>query len=310
MGNSETCPICEEQIEFYSIGTQDAFSVTCPSCGQYQVSRTDFEGIVRNTKFSSRESTNISGWLRENPNFEITADNIKRLKSIPTPSFHERADKFLLYLDRMTIYAGHEVSYDISWLAFSWSFLEEELEETINFLVSTERILKHGNYEFVKIKPAGWAHLEKLKKTNPDSQQGFVAMWFDDDMKKICDDVISEAIYDAGYDSHRVDQREHNNKIDDEIIAQIRRSRFVLADFTGHRGGVYYEAGFAMGLGLEVFWTCREDEIEELHFDIRQYNCISWEKENLPEFKKKITNRIEAIIGHGTFIRNSQNNNE
>jgi hypothetical protein len=44
----------------------------------------------------------------------------------------------------------------------------------------------------------------------------------------------------------------------------------------GHRGGVYFEAGFAMGLGLPVFWTCRQDDLDKLHFDIRQYNCIDW----------------------------------
>ena len=54
------------------------------------------------------------------------------------------------------------------------------------------------------------------------------------------------------------------NSIDDEIIAEIRRSWFVVADFTcgtvPHegkevaipRGGVYYEAGFAQGLNVPL----------------------------------------------------------
>lgn len=46
-----------------------------------------------------------------------------------------------------------------------------------------------------------------------------------------------------------IGSKEHSNKIDDEIIGEIRRSAFIVADFTGHRGGVYFEAGFAMGLG-------------------------------------------------------------
>ncbi len=37
--------------------------------------------------------------------------------------------------------------------------------------------------------------------------------------------------------------------------------RFMIADFTGHRGGVYFEAGFAHGLGIPVIWTCREDQL-------------------------------------------------
>ena len=125
-------------------------------------------------------------------------------------------------------------------------------------------------------------------------------MWFDDQMKKIYDETIALGIIDAGYHPHRVDQREYNDKIDDEIIVQIRRSRFIVADFTGHRGGVYYEAGFAKGFGLEVIMTCRKDHMENLHFDIRQYNCIEWEQDKLGDFRKKIKNRIERVFGQGT----------
>ena len=39
--------------------------------------------------------------------------------------------------------------------------------------------------------------------------------------------------------------------------------------------------------------------IDKLHFDTRQYNHILWENENLDEFRKNLTNRIEALIGGG-----------
>src|SRR5712672_2679134 len=39
-----------------------------------------------------------------------------------------------------------------------------------------------------------------------------------------------------------------STRFGDEIISQIRRSKFLIADFTGRRGGVYFEAGLAMGL--------------------------------------------------------------
>jgi hypothetical protein len=95
----------------------------------------------------------------------------------------------------------------------------------------------------------------------------------------------------------RVDRVEHVGKIDDEIIAQIRRSRFLVADFTGHRAGVYFEAGFALGLNLPVIWSCSRDHIPELHFDIRQFNCIDWSKPD--ELADRLQNRIESVIGAG-----------
>jgi hypothetical protein len=104
-------------------------------------------------------------------------------------------------------------------------------------------------------------------------------------------------IRQAGYDPLRVDRVEHVGKVDDEIIAEIRRSRFVVADFTGHRAGVYFEAGFALGLNLPVIWTCRRDHIADLHFDIRQFNCIDWTEPD--ELADRLQKRIEAVIGAG-----------
>jgi len=48
----------------------------------------------------------------------------------------------------------------------------------------------------------------------------------------------------------------------------------VVADYTGQVNGVYFEAGFALGLGLKVVPTCREDEISKLHFNIKDLNTL------------------------------------
>lgn len=126
-------------------------------------------------------------------------------------------------------------------------------------------------------------------------------MWFNEKVNYVYNESFAKAISQAGYRPHRVDEREHNDKIDDEIIRQIRRSRFVVADLTGHRGGVYYEAGFAAGLGIPVFLTCNEEEANNVHFDILQYNCIRWSYTELDEFTRALNVRIEAVLGKGIF---------
>ena len=301
----ETCPICDETIKYSSIGSRDAYSVNCPRCGDYHVTRSALANL-RNSGFSERQKANLSGWLFENQVFEITTTNLDSIAKLPSPSFHLRADKILLHLDKITGYAGEVFMNNSSWLTWGWCINKNELNEILQYLEETERIYKKrlGDGFAYKIIPNGWAHIEKLKEVNPASNQCFVAMWFSDDMRNIYEGTIAQGILDAGYKPHRVDQREYNDKIDDEIIVQIRRSRFVVADFTGHRGGVYYEAGYAKGLGLEVIWTCREDDFNNLHFDIRQYNCISWNNDNLPDFRKKLANRIERVLGRGTYQLN------
>jgi nucleoside 2-deoxyribosyltransferase len=123
-------------------------------------------------------------------------------------------------------------------------------------------------------------------------------MWFDKSIDPAWK-AIEAGIRNAGYEPLRIDRKEHNNKIDDEIVAGIRRSKFLVADFTNHRGGVYFEAGLAMGLGLPVIWLCRQDDLEHAHFDTRQYNHIPWEIGKLDELSKSLKNRIEATIGTG-----------
>jgi len=53
----------------------------------------------------------------------------------------------------------------------------------------------------------------------------------------------------------------HNEKICDKIVSEIRKSRLLVADFTDNRGGVYFEAGFAMGLSIPVIWMCRASDV-------------------------------------------------
>lgn len=126
----------------------------------------------------------------------------------------------------------------------------------------------------------------------------FVAMWFAPEMSSIYDEGIAPAVEQLGYVPVRIDRQEHNNKIDDEIIAEIRRARFVIADFScgadGVRGGVYYEAGFAAGLGIPVIHMVRAADVERLHFDTRQINHIVWT--DPADLRQKLVSRIGATL--------------
>ena len=126
-------------------------------------------------------------------------------------------------------------------------------------------------------------------------------MWFADGMVEAYGKGIEPGIREAGFNPLRIDQKDHANRIEDEIIAEIRRSRFLVADFTqgedGARGGVYYEAGFAHGLGLPVIFTCHQHSLDTLHFDTSHYNHIVWSEPD--ELREKLANRIRAVIGQG-----------
>ncbi|MFO0973901.1 MAG: hypothetical protein U1A27_10750 [Phycisphaerae bacterium] len=190
------------------------------------------------------------------------------------------------------------------------SFVHDALDELR--LIKTRSKDNRGP-EF-QMTAAGWRLVGDLKRRGPNRNefQGFIAMWFgNDDPKSLgpgarqsaefCDalhrDGLTPAILDAGYDPLRIDDKLYTGSIVPEIVAEIRRSRFVVADFTGLRGGVYFEAGFAMALGIPVFLTCHKEDAKNLHFDISHYNILIWDE--LPELRKQLAPRIAAEIGWG-----------
>ncbi len=204
----------------------------------------------------------------------------------------EKLDKLLQYLFRKTDILFEEIKYD-KMPAIAYAKNLDELEQMV--------IALH-DMGFLEFQPGGKVNLtltgiqraESLQKEVVNSKQCFVAMRFNDEMMGIYNKHIMKAAQDAGYQSLNISQKEHTDKICDQIIAEIRRSKFLIADFTDQRGGVYFEAGFALGLGLPVIWTCQKDDLPNLHFDTRQYNFIDWTSGE--ELQERLTNRIRATI--------------
>lgn len=128
----------------------------------------------------------------------------------------------------------------------------------------------------------------------------------------------------------RVDYHPSDDRIDAEIIGHLRRSRLVVADVTGERPSVYYEAGFAQGLGVPVIWCCNEswhtvvpEKVaansaeppdlkiffwkDRLHFDVRQFPHLFWREPS--DLRQQIEARIR-FLGldlpvHGRELRHS-----
>lgn len=143
--------------------------------------------------------------------------------------------------------------------------------------------------------------LERIRSLIEDKNQNaepFLAMWFSNKYSlEFYQKSVDIAAEKAGYNKPcRVDKEKYNGNIILEIINRIKKSRFLIADLTcehenlndknlywnGIRGGVYYEAGFAAGLGIPVILTCQKACHEKgfVHFDLNQFNMILWEERN------------------------------
>ena len=143
------------------------------------------------------------------------------------------------------------------------------------------------------IEPAGWLKINELYK-NVVSQKVFIAMWFGNPERAKIQESIEHACKETGWDAFTIDNEEFMGGITDEIIAKINQSKFVIAEFTGNRHGVYYEAGYAEGKGIPVIYVIKKENADELHFDTRHLNHITWE--SFDDLKNKLKNRIGAVI--------------
>jgi len=296
----DPCEVCTtEQAENRPVDF-DGLHQVCPRCGEFKLSAE--AGIVLRRGTGSAKRALLSGWVRRQNSAgavpRITTHVLGNVFKRPPPSVAERAFSLLREAERGLNFLGDRFNInEPRFLAASYSAENRD----VVFLVKTLKV--NGLMDFssmdgqCEILPQGYIKLDELRGHRSASTQGFIAMWFDKALNNVFEDGFQTGVLNSGYEPLRIDRTEHVNRIDDEIIRQINASRFVVADFTGHRGGVYFEAGYALGRDLPVFWTCHRDEIGELHFDIRQFNCIDWESP--AELAERLATRIEAVLGPG-----------
>ena len=118
---------------------------------------------------------------------------------------------------------------------------QKQLIEKINILMDAKLLKKTDvlgeNKVVYTLTPKAWNIVQDMESKMNTPPQAFIAMWFDSSMNK-ARNVISQAISDCGYLPVLIDEKEYNSFIVPEILYEIENSRFIVADFTGNRGGV------------------------------------------------------------------------
>jgi hypothetical protein len=254
----------------------------------------------------------LSGFVREQNAagaipFVITQDTSRRAAEIRVPGYLDRASRVLsriatLFLRPDEWFAPHQFADDLEAQGISYSRDRQEVLLLMDILIE-EGLLRSGGAGY-SLTVKGLLAAEALGSSKSSSPQVFVAMWFDESLRDVWTNGFDTGIRAAGFRPFRIDHKDYVGGISDEIMAEIRRSRLVVADYTGQVNGVYFEAGFALGLGLMVIPTCRADEVAKLHFDIKHLNTLLW---NTPtELADGLNRRIRAVMGAGPDATDAQ----
>ena len=322
--HQDQCPLCHRESRLDRDFDRDMITVWCKGCGIYRISeeavmhcesggqlqhpseRARLSGVIREV-FELQRGRGVPPVLlsslqellgRAPESFDLPGKVRKLLSALSRKSLHPGAPVPISEdVDRSLAYAENvgEFLY-LSDYATTQGWIERKINkgrvysDDLSVAPQSNAVSRDWDY---KLTPPGWGELAKIQQN--DSRKAFVAMWFDPRIRHVFDQAIVPAANSCGFRAVRIDAEEYNGDVVDQIIAEIKESRFVVADLTGHRNGVYFEAGYAMGLGREVIWTCRKQDADETHFDANHFNQIRWETPE--ELRQKLSNRIRAVIG-------------
>ena len=297
MPDQVSCPVCECKKATVCSSEADWYTVECKRCGSFS--------ILERTLFNlPTERSKLSAWIRERKESGREPPKIDEhclrdiLKSLPERTVADKQRLLLKAIGRESTPGEHfELSFDTDY-PLAWAQTGKELGFIVDAL--KERGLVRGLGEIgdgieCELTGDGWDYLDERGFTDPATKRVFVAMWFDKCMNNAWEEGIKPALEQVGYRPVRVDTEPHVQRIDTKIQADIKDSRFIVADVTGHRQGVYFEAGYAMGLGLPVVWSVRGDQLDDVHFDTRQFNHIVWSDPS--DLKAQLERTVVAVIG-------------
>lgn len=305
--NRAKCPFCWEIA-----GRDDDWALpgfSCDRCGNFRV-EPEFAKI---DDFRSQPmpgvTVAIAGWIQSQNAVgivpQIYRSEIKGLIDRPQPTLRTRA---MLLLRELKQYCHHlNVRIDLHYgremqrlLGVSYSADHHDLRMPIAILRGDGFVNQIS--DALEITIEGFLKLEAEGRKGAASSKAFVAMNFDKAFDLAWTSGFAVGISAAGYTPFRINEKEFIGGITDEIISEIKQSKFLIADYSGHKNGVYFEAGYALGSGLDVIQSCQADHLEKLHFDIKHINTIVWNEPN--DLAYKLEKRIRAVMGAGpdTFV--------
>lgn len=271
-----TCPLIKEEIDAQKTDNHYSYSIKvgeaevdvflCINCKDKLHGYTQphiIKGLIANNKIADRI---------ELVSTECTIKGkISNCETIVIPDYFESADypksskeklnHLFLNLYNIQSYDGEQVQLNIS---------EQNFIETNYF-----QNFKEAQFYLEGLRENGWIHIGypsidrsiasvsvthlglinaiELKEDGSKSRLCFIAMSFDPSTQDIRD-AIKRALSITGYKAVIIDEQliDSERTINDEIIASLKKVKFCIADFSLHSKGVYFESGFALGLGKKV----------------------------------------------------------
>lgn len=312
----------------------EGYKYVCQHCGAFVVLRADQEQFLFNPESANRwlyANPPLSALLRERTikclpetwlqfgnrdrayvpfeGYDYPAIHIDDLLRDSPKSVSEKIERTLCNLGRMSgTRAGVCLSLRPTDQPVTFAVDSDEFTYIVDAIVEAGFADIQGGSlpenRLLVISPAGWLAFEEATSGKADpTNPAFVAMRFGGPPEEktaqnlLFSECIYRAIRRAGWNAKRADSEPHSEYIMNQIIGDMRAAPFIVADFTGNNPGVYFEAGWGRGNDKTVIHICEKDFFPNIHFDIRQINCIQYTSPD--DLETQLYHHVRAAMGQG-----------
>lgn len=297
------CKICQQDSVHrhgYKVEEKSEL-IDCSYCGKYyELDSAESGSFETDTYVDKSNFYKVSSWIQEqnnefNMNPNIDNEKFKELLNMRDKKIQEKFDLMMVHLNEYKNQQIPQKAHVQCWTRDSNEFHKLFTRAIDNKLINGNTYIGL-EVSFSDFTFDGLQYVESLDEPNRSSKNIFIAFNFEEGLSKIFNTHVKEVIEELGFNYTIVSQdtTTHNKAISDEIIAKLKSSRIVIADFTNHRNSVYFEAGFAMGMKIPIIWTCQEGHEDDLSFDTRQYPHLVWKDGR--DLKRQVSDRIQVII--------------
>lgn len=303
---SSDCFICDlRAMTKRDIGY--GFYVNCPNCGKYSTTRDvlewDGDGLKPEQKVLVSHA--LAKMKPKDKSIHLTGEMLRNiLENSELPGPIRQMDNLIIEIGKRTNEGfGEPVEISKADIGIVGAWKWQNVQHLLSAL--KDRNLIGGAFRShpskVELTLDGWAEYERLLHEVVQSKKAFMAMPFGDskyNLDELFEKCYIPAVRKTGFELERIDSNPPAGSIDNRLRVEIRRCRFLLAELTNENRGVYWEAGFAEGLGRPVIFTCNKEyfDIEGVHFDTRQHHTVLWDSREPEKVMEELKSTIRATL--------------
>jgi hypothetical protein len=169
----------------------------------------------------------------------------------------------------------------------------ERLQDRLKYLAAEDLVDFDGSSCIVKPATPNACAVENHRVERLSLRHIFVAMPYDKAFDNTYYFGIKQPIESRGRKCERVDQEAFVGDVVDRIRARIRGSELVIADITENNPNVFFEVGYAEGVGKDVILL---SQAQETPFDLKTRRQIRYDPTDIRALAETLHTQLEANL--------------